>query len=178
MAQGSDEIRSDIERTRTEMGETVDALAYKADVPTRSRDWIGDKKDAVTSMVGDVTPDREHVKHRMTGMKQSAERNPIGLALGGAAIGFVAGLLLPSTRMEDERVGPIADDLKSSAADAGRQAMERGREAAQHAGQAAMETAQAELGSDDETDLSSTLRDQARESGGSSMHDPSYETGR
>src|SRR5574338_994085 len=146
MAQGSDEIRSDIERSRTDMGETVEALAYKADVPTRSKDWIGDKKDAVTSKVGDVTPDREHVKHRMTGLKQSAESNPIGLALGGAAIGFVAGLLLPSTRMEDERVGPIADDLKSSAADAGRQAMERGREAAQHAGQAAMETAQAELG--------------------------------
>ncbi len=34
MAQTSDELRSEIERTRDEMGDTVDALAYKADVPT------------------------------------------------------------------------------------------------------------------------------------------------
>jgi ElaB/YqjD/DUF883 family membrane-anchored ribosome-binding protein len=147
------------------MGETVDALAYKADVPARSKEWIGEKKDAVTSKVGDVTPDTEQMKRRMAGMKRGVERNPLGLALGGAAVGFVAGLLLPSTRMEDEHVGPLADDLKSSAADAGREAMERGREAAQQAGRAAVETADAELRS--EPELSSSLRDHAREAAGS-----------
>jgi hypothetical protein len=162
VAQRSDEIRSDIERTREEMGETVDALAYKADVPTRSKEWIGEKKDAVTSKVGDVTPDPEEIRRRMVGMKRGAERNPIGLALGGAAVGFVAGLLLPSTRMEDEHVGPIADDLKSTAADVGREAMERGREAAQQAGHAAVETGEAELRKGQPTELSSSLRDQAR----------------
>ena len=34
MAEKSDEIRQEIEHTREEMGETVDALAYKAAVPT------------------------------------------------------------------------------------------------------------------------------------------------
>lgn len=164
MGQRSDEIRSEIERTRAEMGETVDALAYKADVPTRSKEWIGEKKDAVTSKVGEVTPDAEQVRRRMAHMKRGVERNPIGLALGGAALGFVAGLLLPSTRIEDEHVGPLADDLKSTAADAGREAMERGREAAQQAGQAALDTAEGELRKDEPTELSSSLRDQARQS--------------
>jgi uncharacterized protein DUF3618 len=160
VAQRSDEIRGDIERTRAEMGETVDALAYKADVPSRSKEWIGEKKDAVAAKVGEVTPDRTQVKHRMAGMKHGAEANPIGLALGGAAVGFVAGLLLPSTRMEDEHVGPMADDLKASAVDAGREAVERGREVAEQAGQAAVETAETELRK--EPDLSSSLYEQAR----------------
>lgn len=164
MAQRSDEIRGEIERTREQMGETVDALAHKADVPTRSKEWIGEKKEAVTSKVGEVTPDSEQMKRRMTRMKRGVETNPIGLAVGGAAVGFVVGMLVPSTRIEDERMGPMADDLKSTAADAGREAMERGRAAAQQAGQAAVETAEAELEKGQPTDLSSSLREQARES--------------
>ena len=33
------------------MGDTVDALGYKADVPGRVRGRVADKKDAVTSKV-------------------------------------------------------------------------------------------------------------------------------
>ena len=32
----------------------------------------------------------------MNRMKRLAERNPVGLAIGGAAAGFIAGLLMPS----------------------------------------------------------------------------------
>ena len=41
--------------------------------------------------------------------------NPMGLALGAAAMGFLAGLLLPVTDIERERVSPIAGDLKERA---------------------------------------------------------------
>jgi hypothetical protein len=169
MAQRSDELKSEIEQTRAQMGETADALAYKADVPTRTKDWIGEKKDAVastvsgaTSKVGEVTPDGEQVSQSVGRMKRLAERNPLGLAIGGAAVGFVAGLLAPSTRIEDERVGPMADDLKSTAADAGREALERGREVVQEAGQTAMETA-VERGKEESQELASSLQEQARE---------------
>lgn len=165
MAQRSDELRDEIERTRAEMGETVDALAYKADVPTRTKEWMGEKRDAVAAKVTGMTPDTGQVKYGAGRMKRTVERNPLGLAIGGAAFGFVAGLLLPSTRVEDERVGPLADDLKSTAAEAGREAMERGRDVAQQAGQAAMDTAQAELGDEEPRELSTSLREQARESG-------------
>jgi len=128
MAQKSDELKEDIERTREQMAETADALAYKADVPTRTKEWIGEKKDALTSAVsgasskvGEVTPDGAEVSQSMGRMKRLAERNPLGLAIGGAAVGFIAGLLAPSTRLEDERIGPVADDVKATAAEAGRE---------------------------------------------------------
>ena len=169
MAQKSDQIREEIEHTREEMGETVDALAYKADVPTRTKEWLGDKKEAVTSAVGgmtaragDAVPDAQQAKRQMTGLKRTAEHNPLGLAVGGAAVGFLAGLLAPSTRIEDERVGPMADEVKANAVEAGREAVERGKQVAQEVGESAMDTAR-ERGREESEELSASLEQKARE---------------
>jgi uncharacterized protein DUF3618 len=169
MAHRSDELKSDIEQTRARMGETADALAYKADVPTRTKDWIGEKKDAVvstvggaTSKVGEVAPDGEQVTQSMGRMKRLAERNPLGLAIGGAAAGFIAGLLAPSTRIEDERVGPMADEVKATAADAGREALDRGKQVVQEAGATAVETAK-EHGREQGEELATSLQEKAQE---------------
>ena len=144
MAQTSEELKREISQTREQMAETADALAYKADVPTRTKDWVGEKKDAVvstvtgvSSKVGDVTPDGAEVSQGVNRMKRLAERNPLGLAIGGAAVGFLAGVLLPSTRVEDERIGPMADEVKATAAEAGREALDRGKDVVQEAGSAA-----------------------------------------
>jgi ElaB/YqjD/DUF883 family membrane-anchored ribosome-binding protein len=106
MGQDPSDIREEIEHTRAEMGDTVDALAHKADVKSRVKESFADKKERMktqmqgtTSRLGDATPDSGQVKD---GAKQAvgiAEENPIGLALGGVAVGFIAGMLLPSTRM-------------------------------------------------------------------------------
>ncbi len=163
MAQASDQIRGEIGDTRERLGETVDALAYKANVPKRTKNWLGEKKDAVTSAVSGHTPDGQEVR----GVKRTAERNPLGLAIAGAAAGFLAGLLTPSTRVEDEKIGPMADEVKSTAAEAGREALERGKEVARETGQAAMETAK-ESGREQSQELSSSLQDKAHEATGSS----------
>jgi gas vesicle protein len=169
MAQTSDELKSEIEQTRGQLNETADALAYKADVPTRTKDWIGEKKDAVvsrvsggTSKAGEITPDGTEVSQSMNRMKRMAERNPVGLAIGGAAVGFIAGLLAPSTRVEDERIGAMADDVKATAADAGREALERGKDVVQEAGATAIETAK-ERGREEGEQLSESLQEKARE---------------
>ncbi|HYH62457.1 MAG TPA: DUF3618 domain-containing protein [Solirubrobacterales bacterium] len=169
MAHTSDQLKSEIGQTREQLSETADALAYKADVPTRTKDWIEDKKDAVVSTVsgvaskaGEITPDGAEVGQGMNRMKRLAERNPVGLAIGGAAVGFIAGLLVPSTRMEDERIGPMADDVKATAADAGREALERGKDVVQEAGATAIETAK-ERGREEGEELSESLHDKARE---------------
>jgi len=169
MAQKSDELKEDIERTREQMAETADALAYKADVPTRTKEWIGEKKDALTSAVsgasskvGEVTPDGAEVGQSMGRMKRLAERNPLGLAIGGAAVGFIAGLLAPSTRLEDERIGPVADDVKATAAEAGREVLDRGKDVAQEVGASAIQTAK-ERGREEGEELSESLQDKARE---------------
>jgi gas vesicle protein len=166
MAQASDQLRDEIGETRERLGETVDALAYKANVPKRTKNWLGEKKDAMTGAVSGHTPDGQEVKHQMRGVKRTAERNPLGLAIAGAAAGFLAGLLTPSTRVEDEKLGPMADEVKSTAADAGREALERGKEVARESGQAAMETAK-ERGREESQELSSSLQDKAQEVTGS-----------
>ena len=42
MGEDPDRIRQEIEQTRAEMGETVDALSYKTDVKARAKDSIQD----------------------------------------------------------------------------------------------------------------------------------------
>ena len=72
-------------------------------------------------------------------MKRLAERNPVGLAIGGAAVGSIAGLLAPSPlAWRTKRIGPMADDVKATAADAGREAFERGKDVVQEAGTTAI----------------------------------------
>ena len=161
MAQRSDEIEAEIEVTRQHMGATVDALAYKADVPSRTKEWLGEKKEAVASKVSDVSPDRRTLERRMSVLKGGAERNPLGLAIGGAAVGFIVGLLTPSTRMEDERIGPLADQVKSTATEVGHDALERGKQVAQETGETAIETAK-ERATEESQDLASNLQERAQ----------------
>jgi hypothetical protein len=149
MGQDASHIREEIEQTRTEMGSTVDALAHKADVKSRVKESFSEKKERLrdqmsgtTSRVGDATPDAGDVKQ---GAKQAvgvAEENPIGLALGGVAAGFLAGMLIPSTRIEDEKVGPVAEQVKEKAVETGQEAVERGKDVAGQVAERAAETAQ------------------------------------
>ena len=135
MGEDPNAIRADIERTRADMGDTVDAIGYKADVKSRARDKISDTKDRLTGKVSDVTPDGRQVKHA-AGV---AQENPLGLALGGVAVGFIAGMLVPSSRVEDEKIGPVADQVKDQLKETGQEAVERGKEVAQQAAETAKE---------------------------------------
>jgi Protein of unknown function (DUF3618) len=105
-------IRQEIEATRERMGQTVDALSYKADVPARTRESIQEKVHGVRSKLTGVgshasqaTPDAEDVRHVGRQAVGVAQENPLGLAIGAAAAGFLAGMLVPSTGVEDERLG-------------------------------------------------------------------------
>jgi gas vesicle protein len=146
MGQEPSQIRQEIDDTRSEMGETVGALAHRADVKSRVKESITERRDRVvgqlrgtTDKVGEATPDGEQLKagaHRAVGV---AEENPIGLALAGVAGGFLAGMLLPSTRIEDERVGPLADTVKETAAETGQEALDRGKDVAGQVAEQAVE---------------------------------------
>jgi hypothetical protein len=113
-------IREDIERTRAEMGETVDALGYKADVKTRAKEKLPDGR-------------------QMRRAANTAQENPLGLAIGGIAVGFLVGLAVPSTRVEDEKIGPMADQVKDQIKETGQEALDRGKDVAQQAAETAKE---------------------------------------
>jgi len=132
------------------MGDTVDALAYKADVKSRAKDSVNEKVDSLKSKVtgakdtvADAAPSGGDVKHQARRTVGIAQENPLGLAIGAAAIGFVAGMLVPSTRVEDEKLGPVSDQVKAKAAETGQQALDRGRQVASDVASSAAETAKA-----------------------------------
>jgi gas vesicle protein len=159
MGQDPDAIRQDIAQTRSEMSETVEAVGYKADVPSRAKEAVGEKVENVrskvsdtatrareavvgtTSRVGDATPGRGEVTQQTRRVAGMAKENPLGLAIGAAAIGFLAGLAIPSTRVEDERLGPVADQVKDKVRETGQEAMDRGRQVAQDVAGTAADTA-------------------------------------
>ncbi|MBV9103011.1 MAG: DUF3618 domain-containing protein, partial [Candidatus Eremiobacteraeota bacterium] len=138
MGKKPDDIRDEIERTRSRIDDTVDAIGYKADVPSRVRDSVNERMQSAGDAVRDGTG---NIKDKLLGAaggvqdavssttSQAASRmsdaldatrsagqetvrrgleNPFGLAMGAAAMGFLAGLLLPVSDIERERVSPIA----------------------------------------------------------------------
>ena len=153
MGQTSDHIREDIEETRGRMGDTVEAIGYKTDVKSRGKENIAAKGDEV-----------KQGARRAAGV---AQQNPIGLALGSVAVGFVAGMLVPSTRVEDEKLGPMADQVKEQAKETGQEALERGKQVARETVDSAKETAGEQSGQAAD-DMASSLRDKAQEVGSTS----------
>jgi hypothetical protein len=140
MGQDPEAIREQIEQTREEMSGTVEALGHKADVKGRAKSAISDRTDALKSKVTGSTPDAGEMKQ---GAKQAvgvAQDNPLGLAIGGIAAGFLFGMLIPSTRIEDEKLGDLSDQVKDKAKETGQEALERGKDVAQEAAQSAGET--------------------------------------
>ena len=147
MGEDPEAIRREIEATRAEMGETVEAIGAKADVKTRAKDSVAQKRDALKSKVTgsatrDRTPRTEDAKQGARRAAGLAQENPLGLALGAVAVGFVAGVLLPSTRWEHEKIGPVADRVKEKATETGEEAFKRGRQVAQDAAETAKESGQ------------------------------------
>jgi len=146
MGKDPSRIREEIEATRGRMSETVEAIGYRADVPSRMRENIAEKVesvkekfsggvDAVKSRlsdlggnVGEAIPSREDIRRSARRAASIAAENPLGLALGGLALGFVAGLLIPTTRAESNALRPVAENVKRMAQDAGQSVMQHGKE--------------------------------------------------
>jgi gas vesicle protein len=121
MGEDPDTIRDEIVDTRRRMGDTIDALGYKADVKSRAKDRASDAVGTVKQGLG------------------IAQENPLGLAVGAVAAGFLVGLAVPSSDVEHEKLGPVADRVKDQAKETGQEALERGKDVAQSAAQTVSE---------------------------------------
>jgi uncharacterized protein DUF3618 len=191
MGKDPDDIREEIEDTRAEMTETVGAIGYKANVPSRAKEKVADKADAVrsklseattkakeavagtasrggdtaggtASRVRDATPSGADVRQTARRAAGIAQENPLGLAIGAVAVGFLAGLAVPSTRVEDERLGPVADQVKGQVKEAGQEALQHGKGVAQEAAASAAETAK-RRGQEHGQDLAASTKQRAQE---------------
>jgi hypothetical protein len=181
MGKDSSEIRREIEQTRARMGDTVEALSYRADVPARVKDAVHDKvesvrgtiggmvgtvKETVRATAGTVAVASTEMKEKMSGVtsgmtdkmsglggtipsgndvKNVARRgvgialeNPLGLALGALAVGFLAGLVTPVSDLEREKIGPLRDDLLEKAQNKGGEMLEHGKQLVQETAQSVL----------------------------------------
>ena len=134
MGEDPDVIRKDIEQTRERMGDTVDALGYKTDVKSRAKESVTGKVEGVKEkLVGakdsamDATPSTGDVQQSAKKAVGVAQSNPLGLAVGAVAVGFLAGMLIPSTQVENEKIGPMADQVKDQISSTAQEAMEHGK---------------------------------------------------
>jgi hypothetical protein len=94
-----------------------------------------------TGRVGEATPSGGDVKQKTRQVAGMAKENPLGLAIGAAAIGFLAGLAVPSTRVEDEKLGRVSDQVMDKVKETGQEALDRGKQVAQEVASSAAETA-------------------------------------
>jgi gas vesicle protein len=166
MGQDPNAIRQQIEETREEMGDTIDALAYKSDVKARAKDNVQGKVEAMkekitgaTETVSNAAPDGDEMRHQAKRAVGMAQENPLGLAVGAVAVGFLAGMLIPESKVEHEKLGSMADQVKDQIRETGQEALEHGKQVAQDTVQAAKDTAQESAGEHAED-----LKDSAQES--------------
>ena len=106
---GPEEIRADIEQTREELGDTVEALAAKTDVKARSRAKVDDAKDQAKAKVDEA---KQRALSKLDAAKarvNASHGDPAPPAPGGAYV---------STGVPGAGSGP---DVKQRAADVKRQ---------------------------------------------------------
>ena len=86
----------------------------------------------------------------------------MGLVIGGAAVGFLIGTLIPQTRVENEQMGDVSDRLMDAAKSTAGEAVERGKQVAGDAANAAVETAK-ESGREQGEEMTATLQDRTQD---------------
>lgn len=95
-----EQIEADIERTRAEMGDTVEQLAAKTDVKARAKDKVEETKARVSEKVSGVADQAKQAtpESASQGAQQAvtaAQENPEYVKLVGAfAAGALAGWIL------------------------------------------------------------------------------------
>src|SRR3954467_9973203 len=104
-----EEIRRDIEATREELGDTVEALAAKADVKAQAKDRVDSVKEQAREKVDDLKGRADEVKGKAASatpddvaaqagaVREKARQNPLPFAVGGALVlGFLLGRITAS----------------------------------------------------------------------------------
>lgn len=100
-------------------------------------DAVSDAKERLVDATGAA---RERARYQAyqarVGFWETMEESPLAMGAAALAIGVVAGLMIPSTRKEDEMMGETRDRLMDRAREVGEEALEKGK----HVATAAVET--------------------------------------
>ena len=163
-----DQIEKDIERTREELRDNVDALQEKLSPTHAAKRGAARVGESVTqvrdTLMGSaeegVSRAQDSVSDVSGRIGRGTRGNPIAVGLGAFALGWLASSLIPSSRKERQAVEslrdsemassvaqPLAETVKSVAGSA----EESAKEAAKEVGREAKEAASSVAGSAKET---------------------------
>lgn len=159
MSTDPNQIRYDIEQTRLELGEDVDALSDKVNPQKIARRQTSRVRNAFTGVKDRLMGTAEDMKHSGSSaastvgdavhdapraVAQKTQGNPLAVGLIALGAGWLASSLLPATDPERkaaakarEAAGPLTEEVKAAA----KEAAEHLKEPAQDAVNAVKETA-------------------------------------
>ncbi|MDQ3850142.1 MAG: DUF3618 domain-containing protein [Actinomycetota bacterium] len=114
-----------------------------------SREDVGEKMDTMKSKLpgdaagrlGEKAPSKEDVKAKAQQAASATGDKPLAMAAGAAAAGLVAGLALPETDLEREKLGPPAQNARAQVRSAAQQAVAHAKQVAKDAAGSAADAA-------------------------------------
>lgn len=184
MTNDPDQIRADIERTRTDLSENVDAVRDRVSpgaVMQRQRGRLKSAMSSARERVMGATPDMgseggspvDSIKDTMTDaptkLRERTEGNPLAAGLVAFGLGWLASAIIPATKQERQAAGAVkeyAQDVAHQATDAVKDMAEDLREPAQQAVESVKSTAAegAQTVRDEGTSAAQDVRDTGKES--------------
>lgn len=112
---------------RERASETMSEARHRAgetmhDVRDRTEDAMSEARHRARHMGRTASRTARRAEHRV---EDFVHDNPLMAGLVAAGAGALLGSLLPSTKFEDERIGPVRDDMMHQASDMAEEARER-----------------------------------------------------
>jgi hypothetical protein len=188
MGQAADELRRDIEVTRADLGNTLDAIGDRVSPSriverrkNRVRRAFGSLREqvmgsdappaALAERAGDMASSAaETAKQAPDMVRQGTEGNPLMAGALAMGAGFLVATVLPVSRRERELGGELRDraqPLVDEVTEAGREAAEHLKEPAREAAEALKSTA-----TEGAEEVRSTSKDQARQVSDTAKQEP------
>jgi len=134
VSEKSSELAQNVRDKSTELAHTL---------KEKSAEHAARLKEATTHMTTQTRERASAAMHSAEEKLTNATRNyPLAAGLGFLAIGVLAGLALPHTKLEDETLGERADELKDKVREQGKQVVETAKRAATAVTQAVSDEAE------------------------------------
>ncbi|MEA2562277.1 MAG: hypothetical protein QOH06_3781 [Acidobacteriota bacterium] len=113
----------------------VDAAGTAKDAVIGAKDRVAEAAGTAREKASELSwQAREQARYRTrqarVGFWETMEERPLALGVAAVALGVVAGLMIPSTRKEDELMGETRDRLMERAKEVGEEALEKGKQVA------------------------------------------------
>jgi hypothetical protein len=126
-----------------------DAKAMAGEAVDAAREKAADMVESTREAIGNVQTRGADLRERARGQVRDAklgfwlhmEKQPLVMGAAAIAVGLMAGLLVPTTRKEDQLMGGTRDDLFDRAQEKGRQILQKGKQVAE----TALESVKAEV---------------------------------